>query len=164
MDFSRLFPRAGLAYDGPRLPFYFLIVLTAASTVRSLIHIAAPDGGAHTIAGINVAVPGGSDIIAMFGQWGASQLVLALIYWLVIWRYRFLVPAMLAVVVLEQILRLAVGQLKPLHVVNPPPGAFASQIILPLAIAALLWSLKRGHPAAGRASPRSVDSQDTASE
>ena len=31
----------------------------------------APDGGAQTIAGVSTAVTGGSNIVAMFGQWGA---------------------------------------------------------------------------------------------
>jgi hypothetical protein len=113
------------------------------STVRSLIHIFAPDGGANSIAGIAVDVQGGSNIIAIFAQWGALQLLLALIYWLVIYRYRFLVPAMLAVVVLEQLFRIGAGHLKPLIVASPPPEAIGSQILLPLAIVAFLWSLIR---------------------
>jgi len=81
------------------------------------------------------------NIIAMFGQWGVSQLILALIFWLVIFRYRSFTPLMLAVVVLEQFLRIGVGQIKPLYVVTPPPGAIGSQIILPLALLALVWSI-----------------------
>jgi hypothetical protein len=46
-------------------------------TMRSLIHLLLPDGGAQSIATIDVHVAGGSDIVAMFGQWGAIQLLLA---------------------------------------------------------------------------------------
>jgi hypothetical protein len=108
-----------------------------------LIHILYADGGAGVIAGVNVNVDGGTNIIAMFGQWGASQLILALLYWLVILRYRALTPAMLAVVVLEQLLRLGVGQFKPLEIAAPPPGAIGSGLLLPVAVIALLWSLWR---------------------
>jgi hypothetical protein len=140
MNWSRLFPPAE-KYTGPKIPFYFLVLIAMISTVRSLIHMFAPDGGAGMIAGINVRVEGGTNIIAMFGQWGASQLVLAFIYWLVILRYRSLTPFMLAVVVLEQLLRIGMGQIKPLVVAVPPPGAIGSELVLPIALIALVWSL-----------------------
>ena len=144
MQWSRLFPGVEERYRGPKIPLYFLVLVAVASTIRSLIHMFAADGGANSIAGIAVDVQGGHNIIAMFAQWGASQLILALIYWLVIVRYRFLVPAMLGVVVVEQLLRLGVGSLKPLEVIAAPPGAIGSQILLPLAVIALLWSLRSG--------------------
>ncbi|MFP4395282.1 MAG: hypothetical protein ACLFTI_08465 [Anaerolineales bacterium] len=149
MDGSRLFPRSPLSdetYPGPKLPFYFLILVAVISTLRSLIHILAPDGGAHSIAGVAVDVQGGANIVAMFAQWGASQLILALFYWLAILRYRRLVPLMLLVVVIEQLLRLGIGQLKPLDVAAPPPGAIGSQLLLPPAIFAFLWALHRSPP------------------
>lgn len=140
MNWSRLFP-AGQDYAGPKPPFYFLIMIAIASTVRSLIHIFYADGGAGVIAGIDINVNGGTNIVAVFSQWGASQLILALIYWLVILRYRSLTPLMLAVIVLEQLLRLGVGQIKPLEIAAPPPGAIGSELLLPVAIIVLIWSL-----------------------
>ena len=143
MDWSRLFPRIEEDYEGSKVPYYFLILVAIASTIRSLIHIFAPDGGANSIAGIDIAVQGGANIIALFGQWGALQLLLALFYWLAIFQYKFLIPAMLAVVVLEQLFRIGAGLLKPLEIASPPPGAIGSQILLPIAILAFLWSLYR---------------------
>ena len=143
MDGSRLFPTADQEYLGPKLPFCFLILIAFVSTARSLVHLLAPDGGAGVIARIDVGVQGGANIIALFGQWGAVQLILALFYWLAILRYRFLVPAMLGVVVIEQLLRLAVGRLKPLQISRPPPGAIGSQLLLPLAVIAFVWSLRQ---------------------
>ena len=140
MNGSRLFP-PGQEYEGPKPPFYFLILIAIASSSRSLIHIFHADGGASVIAGLNVNVEGGTNLIATFGQWGASQLILSLIYWLVILRYRALTPLMLAVVVLEQLLRLGVGQIKPLEVTAAPPGAIGSGLLLPVAVLALVWSL-----------------------
>lgn len=142
-DWKRLFPSIDQEYTGSRFPFYFLILIAIVNTIRSLIHIFAPDGGASSIAGIDVTVQGGANIVAMFAQWGAIQLLLVLFYWLAIVRYRFLVPAMLAVIVLEQLLRLGVGQLKPLEIASPPPGAIGSEILLPLALIAFFWSLYR---------------------
>lgn len=143
MDWSRLFPRIAEEYRGPRVPNVYLVVVAIVSTARSLVHILAPDGGAGSIAGLAVDVAGGANIVAMFGQWGASQLILALWTWLAILRYRFLVPAMLAVIALEQALRIGVGQLKPVEVAAPPPGEIGSYVLLPLSLLALLWSLRR---------------------
>jgi len=42
------------------------------STVRSLVHIIKKDGGANSIAGIDISVAGGSNIVCIFAQWGAS--------------------------------------------------------------------------------------------
>jgi len=101
------------------------------------------DGGANSIAGLAINNVGGKNLIAIFAQWGASQLILALFYWLAIFRYRFLVPVMLAVVFIEQVLRIAVGHIKPIEVSSMPPGAIGSYIILPLSLIALILSLKQ---------------------
>ncbi len=144
MDWTRLFPVIDKDYTGATPPFfYFLIVVAIVSTIRSLIHIFAPDGGAGSIAGIDISVQGGANIVAIFAQWGALQLLLALFYWLVILRYRFLVPAMLAVVILEQLFRMGAAYLKPLEIASPLPGAYGSQILLLSAMIAFIWSLLR---------------------
>jgi len=143
MDWSRLFPKIETDYTGSKIPFYFLILTAVVSTIRSLIHVFAPDGGANSIAGIDITVQGGTNIVAIFAQWGALQLLLSLFYWLAIFRYRFLVPAMLAVVVIEQLFRMGAGKLKPLEIASPPPGAIGSELLLPLAVIAFIWSLLR---------------------
>lgn len=141
MQWSRLLPPVDEEYQGPGSAFWFLVLIAVVSTVRSLIHILAPDGGAQSIAGLNVGVAGGVNIVAIFGQWGASQLILALMYWVAILRYRFLLPAMLAVLFLEQVLRFAAGQLKPVQVTSAPPGEIGTYILLPLSLLFLLLSL-----------------------
>lgn len=143
MPRSGLFPAVDAAYRGRKAPFWFLVLVAVISTARSLIHIFAADGGAQSIAGLDVEVAGGANIVAMFGQWGASQLLLSLFYWLVLLRYRFLVPAALVAVLLEQLLRIGVGLMKPVEVAAPPPGEIGSYLLLPLSLIALLLSLRR---------------------
>ncbi len=143
LDWTRLLPKTDLDYPGPRGPVYFLGLIAVISTVRSLIHLFAPDGGAQSIAGLAVDGVGGANLIALFGQWGGLQLLLAAGYWVVLYRYRFLVPAMLLMVVLELWLRLGAGQLKPLVVAAPPPGAIGSEWLWPIALVVFLWSLRR---------------------
>jgi hypothetical protein len=143
MNESRLLPRAPTEYQGSRIAVYVLALFALVGTVRSFIHMLAPDGGAGSIAGIAIGVEGGTNIIAIFGQWGASQLILAIFSWLAFLRYRFLVPFMLLTVLIEQLLRIAVGWVKPLVVASPPPGAIGSFIAIPLALIALLLSLRK---------------------
>jgi len=143
LDIARLLPRWGDAADRPPDgPYWFLIAVAVISTVRSLIHMLAPDGGAHSIAGIALEGPGGTNVVAVFAQWGASQLVLAIVYWVAILRYRMLVPAVLAIIVVEQLLRLLAGELKPLTVAAPPAGAYYTYVLLLVAVAMLIWSLR----------------------
>jgi hypothetical protein len=136
-----LFPSNPGKYNGPRAAFVFFIIITLASTVRSLIHILAPDGGAASIAGIEINLAGGQNIVAMFAQWGASQLVLAIVYWVIILRYPGFTPLGLLLVIIEQVLRIWAGMTKELEVVAAPPGAIGTRLLLPLAIIALVLSL-----------------------
>jgi hypothetical protein len=80
--------------------------------------------------------------VAIFAQWGASQLVLAIVYWVAILRCPMLTPLMLAIIVVEQLLRLLAGDLKPLAVAALPPGAYYTYALLPTAAVMLVWSLR----------------------
>jgi hypothetical protein len=125
--------------------FGFLVLCAVQGTVRAGIHMLAPDGGAHSIAGLDVDVEGGRNLIALFGQWGAVQMLLAVIYWAVILRHRQLVTLMLWVIALDQLLRWFEGQIKPLVVSAPPPGAWATWIMGPLSLLALalvIWGAR----------------------
>ena len=143
MNINALFPSVAQPYQGHRSALYFLVLLALVSTARSLVHLLAPDGGANSIAGIALNVTGGTNIVALFGQWGASQLVLAAMQWVVVLRYRFLVPAMLALALTEQLLRLLAGSLKPLEVGSAPPGTYGTYIVLALSLLFLFLSLRK---------------------
>lgn len=131
------------AYRGTRASFIFFITLNSLATLRSLAHIFLPDGGAGSIAGLDTEVAGGQNIIAMFGQWGLAQLLLALAMWGVIFYARGLVPLGLVFASLDWGGRLLVGSLKPLEVLDSPPGAFGSYILFPLCLLALWFAFPR---------------------
>jgi hypothetical protein len=131
---------------GSKLPFYIFILIAIIGTVRSCIHLLAPDGGAGSIAGMDLSVAGASGIIFAFALWGCAQLIYALIQWLVILRYRSLVPFMWAVQFLETLLRELVGHTKPVTFAHTPPGAIGNYVYMPLAVLMLslsLWSANR---------------------
>ena len=131
---------------GSRLPFYIFILLATIGVVRSCIHIFSPDGGAGSIAGMDLSVSGANEVIFAFALWGAEQFIYALIQWIVILRYRSLIPLMWGVQFLETLGRILPGQLKPVTFSHTPPGAIQNYIYLGLAVAMLalaLWSSQR---------------------
>jgi hypothetical protein len=133
--------RADNTVRGMKLPVYVFTVIAGISTVRSLIHLLAPDGGAGSIAGIDLAKAGQSGTIFGFGLWGSSQLLYALVQLVVVSRYRSLVPLMYVLLILETLLRIFVGRTKPVPLTRTPPGATGNAVILPLATGMLALSL-----------------------
>ncbi len=119
---------------GSRLPFYFLILTATIGTIRSFIHILAPDGGAGSIAGMDLSFPGASGIVFAFALWGSAQLIYALLQWLVILRYRSLVPVMWVIQLLETLLRMLVGRIKPVSFAHTPPGAIGDYLFLVISL------------------------------
>jgi hypothetical protein len=126
---------------GTKIPFYIFALYAILSAVRSCIHLLSPDGGAGSIAGMDLAVEGADGIIFAFALWGSSQLLFAIIQLLVVFRYRSLVPFMWLMLILEVLLRQLVGMMKPVAFAHTPPGAIGNQLVLPLAALILTWSV-----------------------
>jgi hypothetical protein len=126
-----------------KLSLVFLIVLTTITTLRSLAHIFLPDGGANSIAGLDVSVAGGDNLVAMFAQWGYTQLLLSVMMWGVIVFARNLLPFALLVQTLDWGGRILVGLMKPIEVAEAPPGEIGSYILWPLCLIALWFSLRK---------------------
>ena len=129
---------------GTKIPFYIFTLYAIVSTVRSCIHLLSSDGGAGTIAGMDLSVAGADGIIFAFALWGSSQLLFAMIQLLAVIRYRSLIPFMWLMLALEILLRELVGKMKPVTFAHTPPGAVGNQIILPLAVMMVVWSLWSG--------------------
>jgi hypothetical protein len=128
---------------GSKIPFYVFALYAIVSLVRSCIHLLAPDGGAGSIAGMDLSVAGADGIVFAFALWGSSQLILAVMQLLVVFRYHSFVPFMYLMLMLEVLLRELVGKTKPVTFADTPPGAIGNQLILPLAALMLglsLWS------------------------
>lgn len=130
-------------YWGSRFSLIFLVLLTSITSLRSLAHVFLPDGGANSIAGLDVSVDGGANLIAMFAQWGYTQLLLSVTMWGILIFARSLVPFALLVQTLDWGGRILVGQMKPVEVESPPPGEIGSYILLPLCLIALWFSLPK---------------------
>lgn len=141
--FSVLLPAtADKNIQGMKVPVYVFAALAVISTVRSCIHLLAPDGGAGSIAGMDLSVAVARGSIFAFALWGSAQLVYAFIQLTLVFRYRSLVPFIYSLLILEALLRVLVGHMKPVSFVHTPPGAIANYVILPLAILALSFPSK----------------------
>jgi hypothetical protein len=132
--------KADNTLKGSQFPLYFFILIAAIGLVRSCIHIFSVDGGAGSIAGMNLAVSGSDEVIFAFALWGAEQLIYALLQWVVILRYRSLIPLMWAVQFLETLERILVGHIKPVTFSHTPPGAYQNYVYLILAMLMVAWS------------------------
>lgn len=145
--FSILLPaKIDNTIHGIKLSYYVFAIYAVLSTVRSVIHLLAPDGGAGSIAGLDLSVAGADGIIFAFALWGSSQLLFAIIQLLVVLRYRSLVPLMYLMLILEVLLRQLVGMMKPVTFAHTPPGAIGNQLVLLLAMFMLvlaLWQTKK---------------------
>ena len=129
-------------FRGYRIAATVFFVVTLLTLARSCIHIFSPDGGASSITGINTSVEGGSDIISVFALWGLSQLLMGFVYLVVFFRYKSLIPFMYTLILIEYSGRTLIGLAKPLTVLHTPPGAIADYVMIPLAAAMLILSLK----------------------
>ena len=141
-----LFPaRADNTLRGSKWPLYLFILVAAIGVVRSCIHIFSSDGGAGSIAGMNMNVTGANEVIFAFALWGSAQLIYALLQWVVILRYCSLIPLMWGVQLLETLGRMLVGRIKPVTFAHTPPGAYQNYIYVALAVLMLVLSLWSAH-------------------
>ena len=140
---SGLLPSAPTCYGGPAVAYWITTIRLVVITIRSLVHLLSPDGGAHTIATIDTSVAGGDNIVAIFGQWGASQLLLVGALWVLLLRYRGLVPFILCVLLMEPFLRAISGHLKPVLTLGVAPGAALNWFVVPVVAVTLYLALCR---------------------
>ena len=122
LDIKRVLPRDPFVYNGHGFiriitALYLLIVV-----IRSCIHLFAADGGANSIAGIDVSVEGGDNIIAIFHQWGAIQLILAGLLVVLFFRYPGFTPLVVLTLAIDPIMRALAGQMMSVTSQSTPPG------------------------------------------
>ena len=88
-------------FQGYKIAAIIFLLVTLVTIARSCIHIFASDGGAGSIAGINVSVAGGSNIVSLFALWGLSQLLMGFVYLVVFFRYKSLIHFMYLLLLVE---------------------------------------------------------------
>lgn len=131
-------PSTSDQYHGSRYAAWFLAFYGVAWIVPGMIHSFLPDGGAGTIAGLDLS-HNPTMIFGMFAWAGATQIAHGIVTLIVALRYRALVPLFLLVSMIERLLLSWSGWVKHLPVNgHHPPEHYASLISLP-AILLFLW-------------------------
>ena len=142
-----LFPaRLDNNYEGSRVALVGFWIVTIVAIVRSLVHLFAPDGGAQSIATIpldSYSVAAATAIIHVFALYGLSQLIVGLLYFLALIRYRTLIPLLYLLAVIEYLVRLALTLFKSMETEATAPGAIGNYVLVSLLLAKLLLSLRR---------------------
>ena len=121
-DFKKLLPNNPTSFEGFRAIRIVTAIYLLVMVVRSCIHLFAADGGAQSIAGIDTSVAGGDNIIAIFHQWGAIQLILAVLLFVLFFRYPGLTPLILLTLAIDPVMRFIAGQMMSVTSTGTPPG------------------------------------------
>ena len=142
MDATFFPPSTNRDYRGSLISAYFLGFFSIVTIATGCIHVFAPDGGAGTIAGINLS-QNGRVIVALFAWAGATQIAFGLATLVVSLRYRTLLPIMLALAIVERILHaLDAWVLKAAPGGHHPPEHYGVLIVLPLLLAAFVLAIR----------------------
>ena len=145
-DIKQVFPENPSKFEGFRIIRLIAALYMSVMVARSCIHLFAPDGGAQSIAGIDTSVEGGDNIIAIFHQWGAIQLILAILLIVLFFRYPGLTPLILLTLTLDPVLRFVAGQQMSLTTTGTPPGEALNGVSLYLLLVLFLGSLWNKKP------------------
>ena len=122
-ELEKIFPDELSRFDGPQFVRFAAALILCVMVVRSCIHLFTADGGAQRIATIDTTVEGGNNIIAIFHQWGATQLVSAILLVVLFFRYPGFTPLVLLTMALEPLMRFVASRVKAVTTTGTAPGA-----------------------------------------
>ena len=131
-------------YEGKKVALYLFELFTIMTVARSLIHIFATDGGAQSIATIplgNYSIEAADVVIHFFAEWGLTQLLFGILYAIVIWKYKSLIPLMYLFILTEYTGRLFLTYHKPIIIEGTAPGGIGNYILIPVALLMFILSI-----------------------
>lgn len=130
-------------YRGAKIASWFLVVLSLGTIIPGGLHFFLPDGGAETIAGLELGDQRDL-VIAVFAWMGATQIPYGLAQLAVGLAYRSLTPLFLALALVERCLAATAAWItKTGGTGHHPPEHFAVLIMAPLILIFLALSLRR---------------------
>ena len=136
-------PSTNINYRGSRYSAWFLALYGIFWIVPGIIHSFLPDGGAGTIAGLDLS-HNPTLIFGMFAWAGATQIAHGIVTLMVALRYRALVPLFLFVSFIERLLLSWSGWIKHVPVSgHHPPEHYVSLVLLPVILLFLSLSIRR---------------------
>lgn len=135
-------PSTNAAYRGSQLAAWFLMLAAVLEFVPGCIHYFLPDGGAGAIAELDLT-HNGQTIIAVFAWFGAVQIPMAILLFVIGLRYRTLVPLGLLILILSRSMMAIDGWFfKGAAGGHHPPEHYASPVAVALALVFLMLALR----------------------
>jgi hypothetical protein len=131
-------------YRGHPAGLWLFVPIALIKLLQSLTHLLKHDGGAQSVSTIPLDTypPGAAqNVIGLFARLGFEQLLLASIFWLVLLRYRALIPLMYFLIVAHFIGTRIVAQYKPLAIAGTSGVATPFLVIAILSVVGLILSL-----------------------
>tara|TARA_B100000683_G_scaffold272385_1_gene315475 strand:- start:4160 stop:4720 length:561 start_codon:yes stop_codon:yes gene_type:complete len=141
-----LFPEsANNEFKGHKLAIWLLYFYIFKSFFAGLVHMLASDGGAQSIGSVSLDsfTQGGADsVVTMFGLWGMEHFVIGLIALVLLLRYKSLIPLIWGIYAVEYTGRALSHTFTPgLVTDHTPPGVMVDNILVPLSIMILIFSI-----------------------
>ncbi|MFK7904967.1 MAG: hypothetical protein AB8B69_07580 [Chitinophagales bacterium] len=139
-------PTIDNTYKGNKIALWFFYLITLITIVRSCIHIFKYDGGAQSIATIPLdtyAQGGAEAVIFIFAYWGLSQLIIGILYAIVAFKYKSMIPLMYLLIFVEYAGRLGISFFKSIETTGQAPGGVANYVFIPLSLILFSLSFKK---------------------
>ncbi len=135
-------PSTNRDYLGSPVAAWFLMLAALLELIPGCIHYFLPDGGAGVIAGLDLS-KNGAALVAVFAWFGALQIPVALLLFVIGLRYRTMAPLGLLVVILSCALMSIDGWFfKGAAGDHHPPEHYASPIAVGLGLIFLVLALR----------------------
>ncbi|HYI11229.1 MAG TPA: hypothetical protein VEK57_19390 [Thermoanaerobaculia bacterium] len=144
---NRIFPeRIDNHYRGHKLALWFFVPVTLMKIGISMVHIFYADGGGQSISKMPLdAYPAGAtqNVVALYARMGVDQLILGLLFVLVLFRYRAMIPLMYLVAVTHYIALKAIASAKPIAAAGRSSAGTMALILTFLTVTGFVLSLLR---------------------
>ena len=150
---NKLFPKvAKNEFKGSRISLWAFIFFTVLMTGRSIAHFLFPEYAFHEIA--NFALISGQPdpmvlFYRLFSLWGLTQFIFCLVCWLVIFRYRALIPIMYLFWLIEWVARTVLHMISAsgnapagTYISGVPPGVILAPLVVGLLFILFFLSLR----------------------
>ena len=151
-NFNLLPKTANNEFEGNKIALWGFILFTALMTWRSIIHMFFEEYGFHTIANF-IVLNGDPDpnliLYRFFSLWGLSELIICILCWIVVIRYKSLIPLMYVLWILEWAVRLFYypifkDYIDPnLYNLGPTPGIEGALYAVLILLVLFLLSIKK---------------------
>jgi|TARA_B100001248_G_scaffold79786_2_gene57880 hypothetical protein len=135
-------------YAGSNFAYWGFIVFTVLMSIRSFLHWLFPEFATHEIANF-IVISGDPDplpvIYELFSLWGLAQIIFCFVCWIVIYKYKDLIPLMYLFWIIEWSVRVMSPFNLDAYTNGITPAVTGGPFVLGFLIVLFFLSLKRAY-------------------